>query len=66
MGVHFGAAGQTTGGIMKICQGCKQQIRDGERYEASAAPNGATWYLHTWIGDCVRAMLARKKKARAA
>jgi len=53
---------------MKTCQGCKQPIKPGERYEASAAPNGETWYLHTWIGDCVRALLARtqKKERRAA
>lgn len=50
------------------CQGCKQPIKDGERYDAHPAPNGETWYLHRWIGDCVRALLARRqgKKARHA
>lgn len=51
---------------MKICQGCKQPIAKGVPHEACQAPNGQTWYLHLWIGDCVRALLQAARKARAA
>ena len=51
---------------MKICQGYKQPIAPNVPHEACPGVNGETWYLHVWIGDCVRAMLAAKKRARAA
>lgn len=52
--------------MLKICQGCKQPIGVGVPHESCLAPNGATWYLHLWIGDCVRALLAAQKRVRAA
>ena len=52
--------------MLRICQGCKQPIAPGVPIEACAAPGGQTWYLHLWIGDCVRALLAARKQRRAA
>lgn len=52
--------------MLKICQGCKQPIVPGVPHEACAAPNGETWYLHLWIGDCVRALLAAQQKVKRA
>lgn len=46
---------------MMICQTCKQPIT-GCAFTACVAPNGATWYLHYWLGDCVRALLAAGRR----
>ena len=51
---------------IRLCQGCKQPIAPTVPHEACQAPNGETWYLHVWIGDCVRALLAANKRRRAA
>ena len=50
---------------IKICQGCKQPIGHAPAV-SFPAPNGATWYMHLHVRDCVRAMWAATKVRLAA